>query len=340
MNVLFLCRLFFPHIGGVEKHVLEISKNLIKEGHRIVVVTERYKKDLKLHEKVEGIEIYRVPNLKENWFKKFQIWKWMWKNKSLIEKADIVHCHDVFFWYLPFRFLFLKKPVYTTFHGYEDYPLKSKFIVIHKISEKLSFGNICIGEFMKKWYGTKPNFVTYGGVNIVKSEKLKVNSSESGVFIGRLDEHTGIRMYLDAVMEIRKKIPNFRFTVIGDGKFKKDIAKDVLLLGFKRNPERFFKESHFAFVSRYLSILEAMGAKRLVFAVYDNPLKEDYLRMAQFSKLINILNSENDLTKKILFFLKNPKEEQKMVSKAFEWTKTKTWENTANLYLSLWKKPL
>ena len=106
MNVLFLCRLFFPHIGGVEKHVLEISKNLIKEGHRIVVVTERYKKDLKLHEKVEGIEIYRVPNLKENWFKKFQIWKWMWKNRSLIVKSDIIHCHDVFFWHLPFRFLF------------------------------------------------------------------------------------------------------------------------------------------------------------------------------------------------------------------------------------------
>ena len=29
MNILFMSRLFYPHIGGVEKHVLEVSKLLI-----------------------------------------------------------------------------------------------------------------------------------------------------------------------------------------------------------------------------------------------------------------------------------------------------------------------
>ena len=70
MNILFFSRLFYPHIGGVEKHVLEISKILIKKGHKIVVVTEQHQKDLKSKEKVEGIEVYRIPDLKENWLKK------------------------------------------------------------------------------------------------------------------------------------------------------------------------------------------------------------------------------------------------------------------------------
>ena len=177
VNILFFSRLFHPHIGGVEKHVLEVAKRLVAKGNKVVVITEELrtedipvylqsKKKIPRHEIVNSIEIYRVPVGKDNWFKKFRIWKCLWDNKKLIEESDIIHCHDVFFWYLPFRFLFFKKPVYTTFHGYESYPLKSKFIVVHKISERLSRGNICIGDFIKKWYGTKPDYVTYGAVEI------------------------------------------------------------------------------------------------------------------------------------------------------------------------------
>jgi len=71
----------------------------------------------------------------------------------LIQEADIVHCHDVFFWYLPFRFLYPKKKVFTTFHGWEGiFPPKWQAKVIRNISEKLSFGNICVGDFIRKWY--------------------------------------------------------------------------------------------------------------------------------------------------------------------------------------------
>ncbi|MEK7518144.1 MAG: glycosyltransferase family 4 protein, partial [Patescibacteria group bacterium] len=320
------------------------------KGHKIVVVAEKHQEGLMSEEKVEGIEVYRIPDLKENWSKKFQIWKWTWENIELIKKADIVHCHDVFFWYLPFRFLYLKKPVYTTFHGYEDYPLRLKFILMHKIAEKLSMGNICVGEFMKKWYGTRPNFVSYGGVDKTNSEKFppkadqpmpeKVESSKGAVFIGRLDEQTGIKIYADAVKLIKKKIPNFEFKIIGDGKFRKEIEKDFKVLGFRKDSKKYFSKYHFAFVSRYLSILEAMAAKRLVFAVSDNPLKEDYLKMAPFAKLINIINSENELAKRIIYFLKNSKEKEKMVNKAYEWAITKTWKNVAKQYLLLWKQPL
>lgn len=338
MNVLFLSRLFYPHIGGVEKHVLEISKILIKKNHKVAIVTEQYNKNLISKEKFAGIRIYRIPDLKENWLKKFQIWKWMWKNRELIKRADIVHCHDVFFWYLPFRFLFFKKPVYTTFHGYENYPLKPKFIFMHKISEKLSLGNICVGDFMKKWYKAKPTYVSYGGVSLIKDSEFIIQSKKSAIFIGRLDEHTGIRMYLDAVREIRKKIPSFRFTVIGDGKFRKNITQDILSLGFQRNPEKFLKKSHFAFVSRYLSILESMAAKRLVFAGFDNPVKEDYLKMTPFFKYIITFGSAEELKTKVFYFLENTIETEQMVRNAHQWVKDQSWNRVGELYLRLWGK--
>ena len=218
--------------------------------------------------------------------------------------------------------------------------------MIHKIAERLSMGNICIGDFIKKWYGTKPTYVSYGGVNIVKSDpsallragKRKTKSKNSAVFVGRLDEQTGILTYVNAVKIIKKKVPNFEFEIIGDGKFKKEIEREFKVSGFQKNPERYFFEYNFAFVSRYLSILEAMAARKLVFAVFDNPLKEDYLRMSPFSKYIVISSSTSELVSKVYFYSDNLEEKEAIIEGAYKWVEKHTWEEMANTYMKLWKK--
>lgn len=348
MTILFLSRLFYPHIGGVEKHVMEISRLLVKKGHQVSVVTEELPiedipvylqlKKLPEHEIVNSIEIYRIPVGKNEWFKKFQIWIWLFKNINLIKMADIVHAHDVFFWYLPFRFLFPFKKVFTTFHGYESYPLKPKDILVHKLSEKLSNGNICIGDFIQKWYGTKPTLVSYGGVNEMKNEKLKIKNEKSAVSVGRLDEQTGFLTYLEAVKKIREKFPDFKFTVFGDGKLRSKMSKDIDFKGFVENPEKELPKFNFIFTSRYLSILEAMAARRLVVAVYDNPLKEDYLKMSPFVKYIIIANSADEIAKNVFYFSNNPQKEKKLIDEAFEWTKEQSWGNLSNIYIRLWRR--
>jgi glycosyltransferase involved in cell wall biosynthesis len=339
MNILFFSRLFYPHIGGVEKHVLEISRILIKKGHKITIITEQHSPELELEESIEEIKIYRIPNLKDNKNKKILIWKWLWRNRELIENADVIHCHDVFFWYLPFKLLFPFKKVFVTFHGYESYPLKSKNILIHKISEKLSNGNICIGDFIKKWYGTKPTYVEYGAVDVssLNFENFNKVKNESALFVGRLDEQTGILTYARAIELIRKKIPNFNFVVIGEGNLKKEISRKIKIMSPLGNASDYFKDYNFAFVSRYLSIFEAMAAKKLVFAVYDNPLKEDYLRMAPFAKHIVIFNSSSELVSKISFYIENVKDKERMVEKAYSWVKKHTWKEMVDTYLRLWE---
>ncbi|MDZ4228483.1 MAG: glycosyltransferase family 4 protein, partial [Candidatus Levybacteria bacterium] len=334
----------YPHIGGVEKHVLEISRLLIEGGHKVTIVTEQNSSKLNPNETVEGIRVIRIPKLKEGKFKKFQIWKWLWNNSRLINDADIIHCHDVFFWYLPFRFIFPLKKVFTTFHGYESYPLKFKNVLMRKISEKLSMGNICIGDFINKWYGTKPTHTSYGAAKI-PSQKLQAPNiirKESALFIGRLHEQTGILTYVKAIKEMRKKNPNFDFLVIGDGVLKNKISGEIKTLGSISNAIKYFKDYNFAFVSRYLSILEAMAAKRLVFAVYDNPIKEDYLKMAPFAKYIIISGSSSELVSKMSFYLNNDnaREKEKMVEKAYAWVKKNTWKEMVNTYLKLWDKNL
>lgn len=348
MKVLFFSRLFYPYIGGVERHVMELGKRLVERGHRVTVVTEillintntTNLKSISNEEKIGGIKVLRIPVGKSEFFKKFRIWWWLWKHRKLIKETDIVHCHDVFFWYLPFRLFFPRKKVFTTFHGYEDYPISKKTIIVRKISEWLSVGNICIGDFIKKWYKTNPTFISYGGVSVPGRLNGKSYKKESAIFIGRLDEQTGILTYLRAFKLIKRKIPGFEFIVIGDGKFKNKIGKDVNSLGFQENPEKYFSEYRFAFVSRYLSILEAMVAKRLVFAVYDNPIKKDYLMRAPFADFIVVVENSYMLAKSVAYYLSHPKEEEKKVEKGYEWVQKQTWDNVVSLYLSLWKNKM
>ncbi len=376
MKILFLARRFYPQIGGVEKHVYEITKILVAKGHEVVIVTADFKGPSKLvkanpnyqhnnkqnyqssaqsdtysininypvksiqSEKIvsKKIKIIRLNFGKNNIFVKLKIWLSMGSVVREILNADVIHCHDVFFWYLPFRFLFPGKKVFTTFHGYEEYPLGRGKILMHKISEILSNGNICVGKFIEKWYGTSSDAIIYGGVESKsKNKKSNIKYMTSALFYGRLDEQTGILEYAKAAKLIKNAHPEFRFEIIGEGKYRKKVEKFVKK-GFVKNPEKYLPDFRFAFLSRYLSILEAMIAKRLIFALFDNPIKRDYLQISPFSKWIVICGSAAELASKVEFFMANKQEEVKMTNLAYDWAKKQTWENVVSVYLKLWKK--
>ncbi len=220
MTILFFARLFYPHIGGVETHVLEVGDRLVKQGHKIILVTEKFSDDSlrdwqsnynsanhagekdNIAARIASWEIHRIPVGTSERNKKWKIWWWLWQHRSLMQQADVIHCHDVFFWFFPFRYLYRHKPVFTTFHGYETkFPPEKRAITIRRWSEELSWGNICVGDFIKKWYGTHPDFVTYGGVDLQAANEQQSKMQKVGkavdtkkirkkkiiiVFVGRL----------------------------------------------------------------------------------------------------------------------------------------------------------
>ena len=243
MKVLFLTRRFWPEIGGVEKHVLEVSKRLVEMGHEmgyeVVVIAENAKGFIRpllvtvpstseecIRTPPRCFEIHRIPVGSNEKLKKFQIWWWLWENRQLIKQADIVHAHDIGFWYWPFRFLYPEKPFFITFHGWEgEFPIPLKNKIVRKISEKIAWGNICVGDYLKKWYGTKADFITYGGVDNSprRSPFDKLRATIRGVFpivfIGRLEKDTGLPIYLGAMESF--KVSKFQSGFFG----RRDFAK-------------------------------------------------------------------------------------------------------------------
>jgi glycosyltransferase involved in cell wall biosynthesis len=209
-----------------------------------------------------------------------------------------------------------------------------------KISEKLSVGNICIGSFYNKWFGLKQGFVSYGAVNnklIEQGSKLN-KPIKDAMFLGRLEEETGIMEYLKAINGT-----NIKLDVFGAGSLEKqakEYAKqnklNISFKGFVANATDYIKDFKYIFSSRYLGILEAMALKKPVFAVYNNKIKQDYLEMTPFSKFIAISKDGEHVNKDLENYAKGKSTIN--IDEAYTWAKTQTWENMVTLYLKLWNR--
>lgn len=391
--------------------MLAVSKCLVRDGHRVIIITEsqsdgrvleKWQKDLNWQEgymsanltgqsknivissyfdvkknkitnslksrdqedsfikndknrvfsipNVPSIIVYRLPKVNLGWTKKFNIWVELWKNRELIRMSDIVHAHDVYFWYFPFRVIFHQKPSYITFHGYEGvYPLSKKAVFIRKLSEKLASGNICVGDFIKKWYGTKPTLVTYGGVDSDRHAELVSASSARKakipkrvrddkqlkvLFVGRLEQDTGLPLYLEGLSLLTEAKKPFEFEVCGDGSLRSEAEKYGTVYGFVKDPEEYIAQADIVFVSSYLAILQALKYGKVVVAVYDNPLKEDYLKMTPYANWIQIVNTGIGVFKNIEQY---DKISQENIRKGEDWVRSQTWDKLTEKYYSLWQ---
>jgi glycosyltransferase involved in cell wall biosynthesis len=161
--------------------------------------------------------------------------------------------------------------------------------------------------------------------------------------LGRLEEEAGIMEYLRAFEKISEQHKGLILEVLGDGslmnqakKYAVDNQLSVNFRGFLANTDEFIKRASFVFVSRYLGILEAMASKKYVLAVYNNKIKEDYLRMTPFSDFISISSNSGEIYKELERGLADEKQKKVKIDKAYKWVKDKTWDNLVSVYLKLW----
>lgn len=336
-KVVFLSRLFYPHVGGVETHLFHVSLNLLKKGYAVTIVTQQYDESLPLHEILNQIEIYRIPLEKTK--TKWGIWSWMLSHIQVFISSNIIHAHDVYWWYFPLRIVLFNKPSFITFHGWEGvYPPKKSAIFIRKVSELLSRKNICIGSFIASWYGTKPDVVLFGAHDETIVTK-KINYDRQKIaFIGRLDKDNDISMYIEAFVQLKKRIPKLSITFIGDGQFAKEARKVGTVTGFVQDPSTYANDSLWVWSASYLSMIESMAKQHIVCSMYSNALKKEYI--TTFPKASCIMH-DKDISKFVSKFMnvyKDVNVQKKQILEGYTWAKQQTWEKVSDEYIKLWRK--
>jgi L-malate glycosyltransferase len=350
MKILFLTGSFFPKIGGVEKSVFFVSRELFQKGYDVDIVTQQFDKANPVMEHFsEGFNVYRIPPSMIPKTGTLRKWLWLLKHIKLIWNADIIHFHDfdvMIKWFFPFRFIFLRKKYYITFHGYEGFPVKFKYIFFRKLAHQLTDGNICVGEYIKRWYRTKPDIVYYGAAEI-NGNDLTECRQEDIVFLGRLEKDTEIMNYLEALKIFYSNVsikPVFK--IVGDGSLKKDVLEFLdknnipyQFCGLQENPNQYIKNAKIVLTSSYLSIFESLICGKIALAFYSNNLKRDYLKCFPNSDALFLITEDtHTAAKKIEDVCVNPEKFDEMSFAGRIYASEQTWSKVADKYISLYKK--
>jgi glycosyltransferase involved in cell wall biosynthesis len=271
-RILIFAAYFYPHVGGYEKIVYELSRRLIQKGYEIDILTCNTERAL-AYEELDGIHIYRLPSwnalnsvypIPKPCPTSFKILR-----RLLRKNYDVINTQTRFFItsFLGLIFAKLKRtPLVHTEHGTRHSIVSNKVIDLisraydHSIGAlivKSARGNTGVSEaaceFLKH-LGAANVQVIYNGIDtsIFKREdtnsRQKLGISDDAVvitFVGRLIYAKGVQDLISAFTKIKDTAPEIKLLIVGDGPYRAnlenlaqqtDCASSILFLG-QRNQD-------------------------------------------------------------------------------------------------------
>ena len=225
MRILHVCHHFYPCVGGLETHLLDLCTNLKKAGHTNDVYClnrcAHSKKRLKPLEIHNGIKIMRVP------FTDMKYYKTTLPKQILktVKKYDIINVHVMGF----FSDLLLltkkihKKPLILTTHGGFFHTKNAKHVktlylkwvrMIFRKADKI----IATGKIDYKIFSGLPSVELIPDViETDKYLKIKRNPVKNTfLHVGRIAKNKRVDLLVDVVSELKKITPDTRLYVIGE----------------------------------------------------------------------------------------------------------------------------
>ena len=261
MNVLMLTWEFPPRkVGGLAVHVYNISREFVKKGLGVYVVTCDFPETPE-HEIFDGIGVYRFPSFE---YSSPDFITWALAMQNTMKKAaakvlqknkiDIIHSHD---WLSALAGISLKHafrlPLIGTIHSTESGRRGGLWDdgqrMIHHCEGLLTFEAwrvICCSEYMADQIVSlfsvprdKISIIPNGVIaqkfvlkKQISNKELREFRSKFAdpderivMFVGRLVPEKGTNVLIGAVPIILKTIPNANFVIVGDGWMKNNFMK-------------------------------------------------------------------------------------------------------------------
>jgi glycosyltransferase involved in cell wall biosynthesis len=235
MKILFLVSYYTPYHSGVTEYVRRIAEGLAERKHEVTVLTSQHDKSLPLEEKINGVNVKRLPVL-------FKVSKGVFKPTLLptlwkiSKEFDVINIHvplpEVGFCTLASR----NKNIILTYHCdlelhhsllekliekvyYLSLKLaipKAKKIIVNDMDYAL---NSKIKQARGKIVEITPPIPNYSRKDPTKfKQKHGIKPDEKVVgFLGRLVYEKGLEYLIKAIPHVLEKQPNTRFIIAGEG---------------------------------------------------------------------------------------------------------------------------
>jgi glycosyltransferase involved in cell wall biosynthesis len=231
MRIAQICHRYYPHIGGIEHHVKEISERLAKK-HEVEVITADLDTSLKVNERINDVNIHRFRafTLHDAYYLSPQIGSYLKKSDF-----DIVHAHN----YHAFPALFAAFSVQAKFIFTPHYHGKGstrgrnilnkpyKFIA-YRIFQRADT-IICVSNYEKNLIerdfpriDLKKMTIIPNGINLEPIQNARPFEIDEKIllYIGRLEKYKNI----DLIIRALKLLPDYHFYIIGSsGSYKPEL---------------------------------------------------------------------------------------------------------------------
>jgi glycosyltransferase involved in cell wall biosynthesis len=333
-RLLIIAPSYHPNTGGVETHIRHVVSRLIPLGYQPLIIV-RYDPSLPADYRVDGTRVIRCPR-PGSWSDQLL---WLLRYLPLLLRTEVVHTHD--FFPLQLHRLLGRRRWVHTFHGYEGYPLEPGAIAARQEVRRLVSICVGVGEFIEKWYGTPCEAWLYGAVDGAQLPPPKPAKWDL-IFYGRLEEDTGFKGYLTAFAEIRRHDPKVRLVVVGSGGlqswaegFSTEHHLDVTFVAATAKVLEYAVQARVCFVSGYLAILEAAAMGKPVIALYETPLKHDYLTCHPMAKRFEIVGSAAEVA---AAYSRATAKTPAQLGPFRDWALQQTWERIAHLYADFYQR--
>lgn len=247
---------YFPHMGGVERYTYNLSKQLIRQGNEVVIVTSNTGK-LKAYEIMDGIPVFRLPciDLLDGRYPVLKPTKEFFKiHKILFQKQfDMIIVNTRFYPHSLYGMIFAKMKrvkCITIEHGTSHLSVHSRFwdsiggVYEHcltKVDQLFCHDYYGVSEACNRWlqhFHIKAKGVLYNSIDLEEVELLKrsiekyyrkkYNVPEEAIvitFTGRLLKEKGILSLLNVMERLHKEYENLYLFIAGDGDLEEEIEK-------------------------------------------------------------------------------------------------------------------
>jgi glycosyltransferase involved in cell wall biosynthesis len=381
MNICIVSDIVYPFRGGLERVLLRQAEEITKMRHKVIILTsaEKNRSDVEI---INSIKIYRLPSINIPFGFRVAIPKKKNIKKILLkEKIDLVHCHTPFI--LGYQSLkiarSLKKPYILTLNAHppKHYTIHSRICnnrYFNRYILKLiirfcnNVDQIIVPSYELKNYLLKNKVITnievisnpidlrqFNKSNFNKQFIKKYNLENQRIIltIGRLMKDKNQKVIIEALPLIKKKIPNIKLIIIGEGYLKskliklikkRDCRKEVLF--FNKIPNSKISRAFFScnifilpsfFEAQPLTLLEAMACGKPVIVSNEIISASELVKDGINGFLFNP-NSEKELAENIINLLNNEKLQNKMGKESLKIFKNIGIESSFKKLETLYKK--
>ncbi len=232
--------------GGVERHVEDLSRELTKQGHDVLVYARAWYTPTAL-KNYHGVKIVHTPTIHTKHLDAI-VNTFTSTIHAIFQKYDIIHYHGVGPALLSFipRLLSPKTKIIVTFHCIDRYHQKWGYFarLMLWLGEKAActfpHQTIAVSKTIQSYclneYGKKISYIP-NGVNVSKNigenllEKFDLKPNQYILMASRLVRHKGVHYLLEAWQMARQQYPELlkdkKLVIVGGSTFTDDYVKEL-----------------------------------------------------------------------------------------------------------------